>query len=415
MSSRHRGLALLARRARVLFALMVVAALCAAPETARADEQAAPAETATPTPSPTPKAKVKSGKTIDEMDLEELLDQEIRAGELGSFGQRLSEYNVHAELHGYVSAELKELRMPWSNDNRKQISTFDLHHQVLNVRVSMFDRIEAESQVEWEHIGKDFYVPLAQIDIKARDWLIVRSGYFVVPVGAFNEYQYPDILRKAGQQPLFSREIVPALWSEVGIQLRGKFGWREHGNINYAVFLSNGLEQASGEGGSIRNMRRNDRDKTHGNKAVGGRLGVAPMTGLDVGVSAYTGAYTTDGARRLTIWDADLTWSQGKLLVRVEGALARQEVTGGTLRKMGGYVFGAYRASSALEPFFWLETVDLDAGPLEKKWGPLFGTVIYPFPERAENLMIKVEAGSLRDAQTKKWGGQGLIQVALGF
>ena len=422
MSPRHGGCVDGWVWVRGLAVVPIVAALCTFPQWLHADESsAAPDDTAvpggiTPTPSPIPRTKEKAkAKSFDEMSLEELLDQEIRAGELGSFGQRLSEYKLHAEVHGYISAELKELRMPWFNDDREQVSTFDLHHQVVNLRLGMFDRIEAESQLEWEHIGKDFYVPLAQIDIKMRDWLIVRSGYFVVPVGVFNEYQYPDVLRKSGQQPLFTREIVPALWSEVGVQVRGKVRTGASSNLNYAAFVSNGLEQAVGEGGSISAMRRHDRDRTNGNKAIGGRLGFAPTLGLDVGVSGYTGAYTADGARHLSIWDADLTWSRGKLLVRLEGALAHQEVTGDTLEKKGGYAFAAYRVSPSFEPFFWVEGNDLDAGPREQKWGLLFGSVVYPFPERAENVMLKVEVGSVRDAGTKTWGGQGLIQLALGF
>jgi len=386
--------------------LVVAGALCVAPRAARG-QQPAPSPAASPQPRPS--------QAIEEEDLEALLAREIRAGELGSFGERMAEYRVHAEAHGYLSTELKELRMPWFNDARKQVSTFDLHHQVLNFRVSLFERIVAESQIEWEHIGKDFYVPLGQIDVKLRDWLIVRSGYFAVPVGAFNEYQYPDILRKTGQQPLFSREIVPALWSEVGVQLRGKLEWRRGANVNYAVFVSNGLEQASGEGGSIRGMRRNDRDRNDSNKAVGGRLGVAPAAGLDLGISGYGGAYTADGRRRLSLWDADLTWSRGRLLVRAEGAVALQQVAAGTLHKKGGYVFGAYRAARGLEPYLWLEASDLDAGPQERRRGVLVGTVVYPFPDRARNLMLKIEASSLRDALTKTWGGQGLAQLVLGF
>jgi hypothetical protein len=52
--------------------------------------------------------------------------------------------------------------------------------------------------------------------------LIARAGFFEAPVGAFNEYLYPDFLRITGLPPLFSLGVVPALWSEVGLQLRGR-------------------------------------------------------------------------------------------------------------------------------------------------------------------------------------------------
>jgi hypothetical protein len=401
------GLRLSSRRRVSRWPGLLVAVALAPAGAARAQETP-PAQAPSPAPSPPP-------RPIEELSLEELLAREIRAGEMGSFGSRLAEYKVRAEVHGYLSAEMKELRMPWFDDSRNQVMTFDLHHQVVNVRVEVGDRILGESQLEWEHAGRDFYVPLAHMDVKAFDWLIVRSGYFAVPVGVFNEYQYPDVLRKTAQQPLFTRDVVPTLWSEVGVQLRGKFRLGDAGHLNYAAFVSNGLEQASGEGGSIRAMRRHDRDTQHSNKAVGGRIGLAPRSGLDVGVSGYTGAYTADGRRQLTILDTDLTWSRGKFLLRLEGALALQEVTGDTLRKKGGYAFAAYRASRVLEPYLWLEAVDLDAGPAERKWGVLVGTLVYPLPGFAPNLMIKAEASSIRDAATRRWGGQGLVQIALGF
>lgn len=350
---------------------------------------------------------------------QEVRDQEVRGGELGSFGRRMAEFGIRAELHGYVSAELKEIPLPWDDD---RIATFDLHHQVLNFSVDPHERVQVETQLEWEHAGKDFYVPLAQIDIEVGQPLIFRAGYFITPVGVFNEYQYPDFLRKSASQPLWTREVLPALWSEAGLQARGKFDVAATGNVNYAVFVSNGLKQedpdpedgVTAEGGSIRDMRRNDRDKLNASKAVGGRLGVAPVQGLDFGLSGYTGAYTEDGEQQLGIFDADATLRRGPLLVRTEWALAQQQVSTGDLQKFGGYAMVAVRVHPVVEPYAWFEMVDLDAGPAEQKQGGLVGTVLYPLPDALPSLMWKIEVITLVNGDGDS-EGQGYSQLSFAF
>jgi hypothetical protein len=60
--------------------------------------------------------------------------------------------------------------------------------------------------------------------------------------------------------------------------------------VNYNAYLVNGLE---GEpGAKMRDLRKDDdRDKNNNNKAVGGRLGIVPYKGIEIGVSGYTCKY----------------------------------------------------------------------------------------------------------------------------
>ena len=52
--------------------------------------------------------------------------------------------------------------------------------------------------------------------------VIASSSWSHSFLTAKNEYLYPDFLRVTGLPPLFSRSVVPALWSEVGLQARGR-------------------------------------------------------------------------------------------------------------------------------------------------------------------------------------------------
>lgn len=368
----------------VLFVLLVLVAAGVADAAAR---QAAP-------PADTTDA-FQGKQAIEDLSLEDLLSREIRGGESGSYGARLAEYEVHADVHGYVTTDFLK-PVP------EGVSTFDLHHTVLMVRASLSDRVLPEFGLEWDHGGSEFYIPFAIVDLVASPLAIVRVGYFVVPLGVFNEYQYPDFLRKTVGSPIAMREIVPALWSEVGVQLRGKAEWADARGVNYAVYVVNGLEQrdpdpadgAVAEGSSIREMRRNLRDQRTSGKAIGGRIGATLGEGVDVGVSGYTGSYTADGGRRLSIVDVDFTLRRAALTVRAEGAAAFQEVAGDDYRKSGAYVLVAHRTTRAFEPYVQIEAVDLDGTPEPRRRGALAGAVLYPFPDEARGASLKLEGGA---------------------
>ena len=205
-------------------------------------------------------------------------------------------------MHGYLSLDFRP-------EGADEVPSFDVHHTTAMIRADFENAASLEIALEWEHLAiepGDFYLPHAFLDIKADEALIVRAGFFEVPVGAFNEYLYPDFLRITAEQPLFaSQGVIPSLWSEVGLQLRGRFDLGRANYFTYAAFVSNGLEQHDpmpndgivAEGGDLRDMRFNVRDEFNGDKALGGRLGLE-VGEFDFGVSGYTGRYTIERNRQ---------------------------------------------------------------------------------------------------------------------
>lgn len=344
-----------------------------------------------------------------------LFERDIRGGETGSYVQRLSELGSGASVHGYTSLEFGP--MP---DNRG--ATFDLGHAAVFFRAPLLPKTHMEVGFDVQHATvsrANFTLPHAFVDVALREWLVVRSGLFATPVGAFNEYFYPDFVRTSASAPLFSRVVVPSLWSELGIQLRGRVLVAPKAYLTYAAFVSNGLEQydpAVGdgvvhEGGSLAGMRFNVRDRFHSDKAVGGRLGLQ-WRGFDVGVSGYTGRYAVDAERRLTIGDVDVSYKSKWVTVRAEAATAFQQVTGGYKYKQGGYLNVSSRAEPHLEPYVQYDVVR--DGEVQQR--VLLGNAIYPYPElaAARTLRLKTEVGfaitESRDADLV-W----LTQVVSGF
>jgi hypothetical protein len=331
---------------------------------------------------------------LSESELEEFLRRDIRGGQTGSYALRLEELGVEVGVHGYLSLELKE-----ATENGP--AGFDMHHVVAMIRAAFQHAVSLEFALEYEHLFReqgDFYLPHAFMDVKFTEALILRAGWFEVPVGAFNEYLYPDFLRITGTAPLFARDVVPGLWSEVGVQLRGRFPLSRITNLTYAVFVVNGLQQPDAnptdgtlaEGGEIRNMRYNINDQYAGDKAFGGRAGLE-IDEFDVGVSGYSGRYTIERNRRLSIADVDLSYRGEFVTVRSEAALAWEETTHDLLQKFGMYVLVAGRLIPWVEPYVQYDFTEL-SGSEHRILG---GVALYPFPQQrsTRNLRLKNEAG----------------------
>jgi hypothetical protein len=331
---------------------------------------------------------------LSDTEIEEFMRRDIRGGQTGSYALRLAELGVDVGVHGYMSLEFKQL----TDDSA---AGFDMHHVVVMLRADFQHAVSLEFALEWEHLFReldDFYLPHAFIDVKFYEGLILRAGWFEVPVGAFNEYLYPDFLRITGNPPLFTRDVIPGLWSEIGLQLRGRFPLNRITNFTYAVFVVNGLQQSDddpedgmvAEGGDIRAMRFNIDDQYSGDKAFGGRLGLE-IDEFDIGVSGYSGRYTIERNRRLSIGDIDLSYRDKYLTVRSEAALAWQETTDEVLHKLGMYVLVAGRPIQWVEPYVQYDFVRMVAD----EHRVLAGVALYPFPETrsTRNLRLKSECG----------------------
>lgn len=332
---------------------------------------------------------------LSEAELEEFLRRDIRGGQTGSYALRLEELGVEVGVHGYLSLEFKQL-----DDN--SAAGFDMHHVVAMIRAAFQHAVSLEFALEYEHLFRtqgDFYLPHAFMDVKFDEALILRAGWFEVPVGAFNEYLYPDFLRITGNAPLFTRYVIPGLWSEIGLQLRGRFAFSGITNFTYAVFVVNGLQQPDempmdgkvAEGGEIRTMRYNINDQYNGDKAFGGRLGLE-IDEFDIGVSGYSGRYTIEKNRRLSIGDVDLSYRDQYLTVRSEAALAWEETSDEVLHKFGLYVLVAGRPIPWIEPYAQYDFAD--SGGVEHR--VLGGVALYPFPNQrsTRNLRLKSECGA---------------------
>lgn len=235
------------------------------------------------------------------------------------------------------------------------------------------DSVMLEAELEFK-VGDDgeteTTLEYLSIDWFLNDYMTLIGGKFLSPIGQFRQNIHPSWINKlASAPPGFGHDgAAPA--SDLGFQLRGGFpvgGVR----TNYAVYISNGPElKAEYEDGEyeLDGVEAEgfgaDND---GEKVVGGRFGIIPFAGFELGLSAASGKATVtsvedgdssllgdEGARDYDVVSADFSWQMNRF--RLRGEYVETEIgadTGaGTAASEGAvweswYTQGAYRLDNS--------------------------------------------------------------------
>ncbi len=158
----------------------------------------------------------------------------------------------------WLPAPLKEWFLP-SGTNVTPISIWN----TLTTRYDLFTAQRGAGQFSFEEWSPFFLVQLnkrmllsgemtftpsgvslgqAQIDIFINDWLMADIGYFLAPVGFWNEALDPGWVNKLPDVPLVMQQVIPDGLAVTGFQLRGaKYLFGSPVKMAYAAFASNGL------------------------------------------------------------------------------------------------------------------------------------------------------------------------------
>lgn len=253
-----------------------------------------------------------------------------------------------AALGGYMEAGATWTRDEGVNEGLH----FSLARFNLFVYAQILPRIEFMSEIEFENGGQEIKIETAQLDFELTDWLSMRAGVLLIPIGAFNQDhdapRWPLVDR-----PLVSETILPATLSEVGLGFHGE---ADAGplRINGQLYVTNGLggdivANASGRTDITAGKHEGILDfDTNGRPAVSGRLALIYDRHLEFGVSTYHGAYnvwkldgeTIDKRRTLTLGALDLRASFWRMEVRGEVAMAWVQLPKGLEGLYGGRQFG---------------------------------------------------------------------------
>ena len=260
-------------------------------------------------------------------------------------------------LGGYTDASFRSV--DGSNDR------FETIRFVPFIYADVSDRIKVASELEIEHggitgaaditsaatgqnvrLGGDVKLEFATIDFLLRDEVNFRAGYVLLPLGKFN-LVHDAPLQDLVDRPLVDTFVIPTTMTEAGMGFFGTFYPTEMSKLDYEVYITQGIKGMDRIGGTDRvffdsvNGTRGGRGRSffrmdediNENKAIVGRVAFSPFLGLEIGGSAYHGAWDALGAgrrssRNITISALDFAWQKGPFELIGEGAYADIEKKG---------------------------------------------------------------------------------------
>lgn len=225
--------------------------------------------------------------------------QPVAEGGSGSFGMGAAASKVYSAPTGVSLGGYGEIL--YQNFNGKlQNGTYAPQNNLIDTLRAVFyvgyhfnDWIVFNSEVEFEHSGfsdehpeGEAIVEFAYLDFLIRKELNVRAGQLLLPMGFTNEIHEPPAVLSAAR-PFVEREggIIPTTWHENGVGLHGELP----GNLNYRLYLVNGLNAANFNAGGISDGRQDGNKANAERFALTGRLDWHPVLGSTLGFSFYRG------------------------------------------------------------------------------------------------------------------------------
>src|SRR3989454_518408 len=162
-------------------------------------------------------------------------------------------------------------------------------------RLAFRSELEVEdAKIEGGQAGGEVALEQAYLDYRLGDWITLRTGLVLPPVGIINETHEPPTFNGV-ERPGFDHDVIPTTWREIGL---GAVGTIPGGSgFAYRVYLVNGLRAdglSAAEG--IREGRQEGRQASFANPSFTGRVEWA-RPGVKIG-GAFSGGGTggTEGA-----------------------------------------------------------------------------------------------------------------------
>jgi len=198
----------------------------------------------------------------------------------------------------------------------------------------------------------------AQIDLLINDWLTANVGYFLAPIGFWNERLDAVWINKLPDVPLVMRQVIPDNLTITGLQFRGaKYLFGSPIKLEYAIFASNGLGIPGGgrrPGWANLGALSGTTSGVNNAAAYGGRIGFwLPTLGINFGVSEFVNSpYSKSDGAVVSIWQPYFNYHRGNWDFRFEYG-NNYEYTkpfiGDNIDRTGFYTQIAYRDYQSLK------------------------------------------------------------------
>lgn len=174
-------------------------------------------------------------------------------------------------------------------ENTISNSTLDVQRFVLMLGYKFSDRAQIIAEIEYEHV-KEVFMEQAFFQYRVNDYLNIRGGLMLIPMGLVNEFHEPTTFNGV-IRPHLDKYIVPTTWREIGIGVTGRI---QSAALKYQVYITNGFNGYDGEAefsgkNGLRGGRQKGAKSYMSSPTFSSKLDYYGIPHLKLGAAAYIG------------------------------------------------------------------------------------------------------------------------------
>ncbi len=175
------------------------------------------------------------------------------------------------------------------NSETKEIGKLDVHRMVILFGYKFSSKTQFITEIEFEHV-KEVYIEQAFLQHKLNNYISVKGGLLLIPMGLINEYHEPTTFNGV-ERPLIDNVIAPTTWREIGFGFSGNI---LPASLKYQAYLVNGFNgydgspRLNGKSG-FRSGRQKGAESYISSPNFTGKIEYYGIKGLNLGVSGYFG------------------------------------------------------------------------------------------------------------------------------
>lgn len=233
----------------------------------------------------------------------------------------------------------------------KKNGKLDVHRLVMTMGYKFNDRTKFFSEIEFEHV-KEVYIEQAFISYKLTDYMNLKAGLVLIPMGIINERHEPNIYNGV-ERPNLDKYIVPTTWREIGAGIAGRV---DDASIKYQLYLVNGFNGYNGEaklGGTngFRKGRQKGAESFASAPNVSAKIDYYGFGNLKFGLAAYMGKTQSSMYNGLDRNDAAAMATADSTVVGLNMFGLDCQYTRGGLQARGQYIIANVTNSESYNAF----------------------------------------------------------------
>ncbi|HCQ30618.1 MAG TPA: hypothetical protein DIU39_10045 [Flavobacteriales bacterium] len=185
---------------------------------------------------------------------------------------------------------------------RYHTGNLDIHRLIMFFGYRFNNKTQFVTEIEWEHV-KEVYIEQAFINHNINNWLNLRGGLLLIPMGIVNEYHESTTFNGV-ERPNLDKYIVPSTWRELGFGATGQINSL---SLRYQLYVVNGPKSFDGNGPTlsgkygIRKGRQKGAESFVSSPSLSTKIDFFGVKGLKMGAAAFIGNTQTtayDGLQR---------------------------------------------------------------------------------------------------------------------